>query len=257
MLVSGDDTSLFRTMENRLNKVRQTIPKGVTLIAISKKQSVEAIRAAYALGLRHFGESRIQEAISKQKQLADLSDITWHFIGHLQSNKAAKALEHFQWIHSVHSLKLARRLNQLLAKQSQATPQHGTQESLQSIHAPDQLRSPNQGPKLFIQVKIVPDPSKSGWDSEALLQDLEELSQLSHLNVVGLMTIPPFGQSSIDIASVFNRTRQLATQIRAQGFSNIQMQELSMGMSGDYPLAIEAGATMVRIGRTIFGERTQ
>ncbi|MEO0688376.1 MAG: alanine racemase, partial [Cyanobacteria bacterium J06649_11] len=87
--------------------------------------------------------------------------------------------------------------------------------------------------------------------------DLEELSQLSHLNVVGLMTIPPFGQSSIDIASVFNRTRQLATQIRAQGFSNIQMQELSMGMSGDYPLAIEAGATMVRVGRTIFGERPQ
>lgn len=256
MTASVDDASLLHTIEHQLNTVRQAIPAGVTLIAISKKQSVDAIRAAYALGIRHFGESRIQEAIFKQEQLVDLSDITWHFIGHLQSNKAAKALEHFQWIHSVHSLKLAKRLNQLLAKRSLEITEEA-QDNRSSMHNSAPPSSLSQGPKLCLQVKMAPDPNKSGWEPDILCQDLETLSQLSHLNIVGLMTIPPFGQSSKDIAAVFNQTRQLAAQIRAKGFSNIQMQELSMGMSGDYPLAIEAGATMVRIGRTIFGERSQ
>lgn len=234
---SGINLSLLSEIDHRLTTVRPTIPDNVTLIAISKKQSVAAIRAAYALGLRHFGESRIQEAIPKQEQLTDLTDITWHFIGHLQRNKAAKALHHFQWIHSVHSLKLAQRLNQLRAQAVQAGQ-----------------NPPN--PKLCLQVKMMPDPNKSGWDSADLFNDLPTLSSLSHLDIDGLMTIPPLGQTDTDILAIFTQAKELAAQIRSQALPNISMSQLSMGMSGDYPLAIQAGATMVRIGRTIFGERT-
>ena len=228
--------SLLNEIDYRLTTVRQTIPDDVTLIAISKKQSVDAIRAAYTLGVRHFGESRIQEAIPKQEQLADLTDITWHFIGHLQSNKAAKALHHFQWIHSVHNLKLAQRLNQLRA---------------QAIEAGQ--NPPN--PKLCLQVKMMPDPNKSGWDIADLLNDLPTLSSLSHLDIDGLMTIPPLGQTDADLLAVFTKAKELAAKIRGQALPNLSMRQLSMGMSGDYPLAIQAGATMVRIGRNLFGER--
>ena len=229
--------SLLSAIEHQLQTVYPAIPDHVQLIAISKKQPAEAIRAAYALGLRHFGESRIQEAIAKQQALADLEDITWHFIGHLQSNKAARALQSFAWIHSIHSLKLAQRLDQLLANMA---------------NLGQRCISPN----LLLQVKIVPDPNKSGWSVAELWRDLETLSQLSHLNIVGLMTIPPFGQSNVEILAVFEQTHALAERIRAQALPGIKMEQLSMGMSGDYPLAIQAGATMVRLGTTIFGERT-
>ncbi|MEM9214945.1 MAG: YggS family pyridoxal phosphate-dependent enzyme [Cyanobacteria bacterium P01_F01_bin.150] len=234
---SGTRHSLISEIDHRLTSIRPTIPDDVTLIAISKKQSSEAIRAAYALGLRHFGESRIQEAILKQEQLEDLSDITWHFIGHLQSNKAAKALERFHWIHSVHSLKLAKRLNQLLGQAREA----GQMSPV---------------PKLCLQVKMVPDKNKSGWDITDLANDLPTLANLSHLDIDGLMTIPPLGQSDAAILEIFTQAQTLATKIQAQAFPNISMRQLSMGMSGDYPLAIQAGATMVRIGRTIFGDRS-
>ena len=236
MTASRINPSLLSEIEQRLQAVRPAIPDDVTLIAISKKQPAEAIRAAYELGLRHFGESRVQEAIPKQEALADLDDITWHFIGHLQGNKASKALQHFAWIHSVHSLKLAQRLDQLLAKNGGSG-----------------LDSPS--PNLLLQVKMMPDPNKSGWSVSELWQDLEVLSQLSHLKIVGLMTIPPFGQSDDDIGAVFEQAHALAERIRDQAFPTIQMNQLSMGMSGDYPLAIQAGATMVRVGRTIFGDR--
>ena len=226
--------SLIDAIEQRLIAVRPSIPEHVTLIAITKTQPVEVIRAAYALGLRHFGESRIQEAIAKQEQLTDLRDITWHFIGHLQSNKAAKALKRFQWIHSVDSLKLARRLNQLLS-----------QEAVEGEHSP----------QVCLQVKMVPDPSKTGWAAEALRQDLDELATLEHLNIVGLMTIPPLGQSDADIYSIFTKARELASFIRQRNMPNLKMEHLSMGMSGDYPFAIKAGSTMVRLGRTLFGAR--
>lgn len=233
---SGVNPSLLTEIDHRLAAVRPAIPDDVTLIAISKKQPAEAIRAAYQLGVRHFGESRIQEALPKQEELADLKDITWHFIGHLQGNKAAKALQHFHWIHSVHSLKLARRLNQLLRNANESAP----------------VSSPN----ICLQVKIVPDPNKSGWTVSELTHDLETLAELSHLNIAGLMTIPPLGQSPDDILAIFTQTKELAKQIQGQKFANMPMDQLSMGMSGDYPLAIQAGSTMVRIGRTLFGERT-
>jgi pyridoxal phosphate enzyme (YggS family) len=215
----------------RIAHIRQQLPAGVRLIAVTKQVSVDAMREAYAAGIRDFGESRTQEAEAKVAQLKDLPNLNWHLIGHLQNNKAKKALEQFQWIHSCDSLKLAQRLNRLAAELS--------------------LR-----PQVCLQVKVVPDPDKYGWTVPELLADLPELDQCDAIQIRGLMTILPLGLSQQESLAVFERTRELAEKIRQQNWSNLQMQELSMGMSGDYPLAVQTGATMVRLGRIIFGERT-
>lgn len=211
-------------------QVRQHLPASVQLIAVTKQVPVSAMREAYAAGVRDFGESRIQEAASKQAQLQDLPDITWHFIGSLQSNKAKKALEQFQWIHSLDSLKLAQRLDQLANQLSLA-------------------------PQVCLQVKVLSDPNKSGWTVPELLASLSELNQCRNLQIRGLMTIPPLGLNESEILSAFRSTRELADKIQQQNWSHIQMQQLSMGMSDDYQLAVKAGATMVRLGRILFGDR--
>lgn len=210
--------------------VRQHLPTTVRLIAVTKQVSVDAMREAYAAGVRDFGESRIQEAASKQAQLQDLSDIIWHLIGRVQSNKAKKALEQFQWIHSLDSLELAQRLERLAA----------------------QL---NLRPQVCLQVKILSDPSKSGWTVPELLTDLDELSRCQNIQIQGLMTIPPLGLNESETLDVFQKTRELAAKIQQMSLPHIQMHQLSMGMSDDYQLAVQAGATMVRLGRTLFGER--
>ncbi len=214
----------------RINQIRQQIPANVRLIAVTKQVSVEAMREAYAAGIRDFGENRIQEALPKQEQIQDLPDICWHFIGHLQINKAKKAIEHFEWIHSVDSLKIAQRLDRLAAK------------------------LPKQ-PQVCLQVKILPDPNKYGWDISELLAALPELDRCNHLKIRGLMTILPLGLSESEMLAAFEATRSLAEKIKQQNWSNLSLEELSMGMSADYLLAVKAGATMIRLGRIIFGER--
>jgi len=218
------------SIPERIAQIRQQLPPDVRLIAVTKRVSVKAIREAYHAGVRDFGESQVQEAAAKQDELQDLPDITWHLIGHLQRNKAKKALAQFQWIHSCDSLKLAQRLNQLASELT--------------------VR-----PQICLQVKVMPDPHKYGWTIPELLETLPELAQCKALQIQGLMTIPPLGLSSQDTLDVFERTRKLADEIGQQNWSNLRMQQLSMGMSEDYPLAIQAGATMVRLGRIIFGER--
>ncbi|MEH2200842.1 YggS family pyridoxal phosphate-dependent enzyme [Nostoc sp.] len=219
------------SISERIVSIRSSLPASVKLIAVSKQVPVEAIRSAYSAGIRDFAESRIQEAASKQAELQDLPDIIWHFIGHLQSNKAKKAIEHFPWIHSVDNLKLAQRLDQL-AQQLGVSPQ------------------------VCLQVKILPDPNKSGWSVPELLADLHTLDQYKSLQIQGLMTIPPSGLKDPEILNVFNLNRELAKEIQEQNWSHIKMQHLSMGMSGDYELAVEAGATMVRLGTILFGDRS-
>jgi pyridoxal phosphate enzyme (YggS family) len=218
------------SISERIACIRQQLPPGVRLIAVTKKVSVDAMREAYAAGVRDFGESFIQEAEAKQTQLSDLGDLTWHLIGHLQSNKAKKALQQFDWIHSCDSLKLAKRLDRLAAQMS--------------------LK-----PKVCLQVKVVPDPNKYGWTVPELFADLPELEQCEALQVRGLMTILPMGLSEQESLAAFENTRELAEKINSQHRYPLQMQQLSMGMSADYPLAVRSGATMVRLGRTIFGER--
>lgn len=215
----------------RIAKIRASLPESVRLIAVTKLVSTDAMRFAYDAGIRDFGESRIQEATRKQVELQDLPDITWHFIGHLQTNKAKKAVEQFRWIHSVDSLKLAQHLDEF-------------------------ARKLGVSPLICLQVKIMSDPSKSGWSVPQLHADLPKLDSYKNLQIQGLMTIPPLGLNDSEILNLYNSTRQLAQEIQQQNWTNIQMLHLSMGMSGDYPLAVQAGATMVRLGTILFGERS-
>jgi PLP dependent protein len=218
-------------ISQKIALIRQEIPPNVELIAITKQVSIEAMREAYKAGIRNFGENRLQEALLKQEQLKDLTDVDWHFIGHIQKNKAKKVLQNFAWIHSVDSLSLAQRMNSLAAEL-------------------------NLMPKVFLQVKVLSDPNKYGWEIDNLLQDLELLNQFERLNIQGLMTILPWGLSSVEILRAFEKVAELSTTIRQKNYANLTMTELSMGMSGDYQLAIQAGASKIRLGRTIFGERT-
>jgi len=213
----------------RIQQLRETIPPEVKLIAVTKTVSPEAIREAYQAGVRDFGENKIQEAIAKQEQLQDLEDIRWHFIGHLQTNKAKQALTHFHWIHTCDRAKLAQRLDRLTEELEIAPPQ------------------------LLLQVKPLPDPDKYGWTIPDLKAALPTLKDYQNLKIKGLMTILPFGQSPEQTRIGFEKVRNLAREI--EGKYPISLQELSMGMSADYLLAIASGATMIRLGRTIFGER--
>lgn len=222
---------MIDSIAERLDLLHQQIPSNIRLVAVTKTVPVEVIREAYAAGIRDFGENRVNEAISKQEQLQDLPDICWHFIGHLQTNKAKKALQHFDWIHSLDSLKLALRFNSLAAEMTER-------------------------PKVCLQVKVMSDPNKYGWEIANLLQDLPELDRCENLNIQGLMTILPLGLSESETLAAFKATAALAEKIDSQNWLNLEMNQLSMGMSADYLFALAAGATMVRLGRIIFGERS-
>ncbi|NES77236.1 MULTISPECIES: YggS family pyridoxal phosphate-dependent enzyme [Okeania] len=221
---------MVESITERITKIRSNLPASIRIIAVTKQVSVDAIRTAYAAGIRDFGENKVQEAEEKQGQLRDLPNITWHMIGHLQGNKAAKALQQFQWIHSVDNLKLAKRLDRLAEELSCS-------------------------PNICLQVKILPDPNKYGWSIPELITDLSQLNQCQNLKIKGLMTIPPQGLDHGQTLSVFEKTQELAQEISKKNLSNLNIQELSMGMSEDYNLAITAGTTMVRLGRILFGER--
>jgi PLP dependent protein len=214
-------------LQDRIAQFCQQIPRSVRLIAISKTLPASTIRVAYAAGLRDFGESKVQEAAAKQAELADLPDLTWHLIGRLQSNKAQKALELFDWIHSVDSLALAQRL--------------------------DRLAEGRPAPQICLQVKLRDDPSKTGWSQSGLLTDFPALCELPHLRLRGLMVIPPYG--SAETPQIFQEAKALLDQLQASGHPP-DFDQLSMGMSDDYALAIQTGATMIRPGRALFGDRS-
>ncbi|MBR8828024.1 MAG: YggS family pyridoxal phosphate-dependent enzyme [Gomphosphaeria aponina SAG 52.96 = DSM 107014] len=217
-------------ISQNINQIRQQLPSHVRLIAITKQVSVIGMREAYGAGIRDFGENRLQEALLKQEQLQDLPDICWHFIGHLQTNKGRKVLEKFQWIHSVDSLKLASRLNELAGEIGKT-------------------------PQVCLQVKVLADPNKYGWEIPELLADLPQLDHFSGLKIQGLMTILPLGLSEAETFGAFRELSLLSEKISQANWLHLQMQELSMGMSADYKFAVSAGATMIRLGRIIFGAR--
>ncbi|MBD1859482.1 YggS family pyridoxal phosphate-dependent enzyme [Leptolyngbya boryana CZ1] len=213
---------------DRIAQFRASIPPQVRVIAVTKTVSIEAMRAAYAAGIRDFGENRVQEAEVKRAALADLTDVTWHLIGHLQSNKAKSAIELFDWIQSVDSLKLAQRLDRLAQEQ-------------------------NRHPQICLQVKLLSDPNKAGFSVEELWQALPQLAALPNLQIRGLMVIPPLDLEPSETLKVFQQAKELAEKIQIQ--SHLQLDQLSMGMSDDYGLALQAGATMIRPGRILFGAR--
>jgi len=201
-------------------------------MAVSKTQTPERIREGYDAGLRLFGENRVQEFAEKAGTLADLQDAEWRMIGHLQTNKAAKAAELFTGVESVDSLRLAEKLN---------------------------VAAENLGKKLavLIEINVGGEAAKSGVAAES--EDLQELLQgaagLEHIEFRGLMTVPPFTEDPEQARPYFRRLRELRDQIGARALPGIGMQELSMGMSHDFEVAIEEGSTCVRVGTAIFGER--
>jgi PLP dependent protein len=215
-----------------LNEFCQRIPSHVRIIAVTKTHPIAVIETVYAAGIRDIGENRVQEAIAKHEQLASRTDLTWHLIGHLQSNKVRKALEIFDWIHSIDSLKLAETVDRVSQTMSRPKPQ------------------------LCLQVKFVPDPDKSGWNPTELISALPQLDQLEHIQIRGLMVIPPFNLSAERLQTVFQTAKTLQTELQAQQWQRLQFDQLSMGMSNDYEAAIAQGATMIRPGRCLFGDRS-
>jgi pyridoxal phosphate enzyme (YggS family) len=206
----------------------------IALMAVSKTFPAERIREAYDMGLRLFGENRVQEFGGKIDSLRDLDAAEWHLIGHLQTNKAAKAVELFTAVDSVDSLRLAQKLN----------------ASAQQL-----------GKKLavLIEVNVGGEAAKSGVAPES--RELEDLllaaPELEHLELAGLMTVPPFADDPPEARPYFRKLRELRDQIAARRLPAIDMHTLSMGMSHDFEVAIEEGSTCVRVGTAIFGERAK
>jgi PLP dependent protein len=193
-------------------------PASIKLIAVTKTVSSEGIRQAAQCGIRDIGENRLQEALPKRVALSDLG-LTWHFIGHLQTNKAKKVVENFHWVQCVDRRELAERLN--LAASSPLP--------------------------VLAEVKLHEEPNKSGIHEERLQEFVEQFGAYARLQLRGLMAIPPFFENPEDSRPYFRRLRELATRFG--------LQELSMGMSHDFEIAIDEGATMVRVGTALFGER--
>ena len=201
----------------------------ITLIGVSKTQPPEAIRAAYEAGLRHFGENRVQEWEGKRAELGDLQ-ANWHLVGHLQSNKAGRAAGLFHSVDSVDDLALAQRLDRARGEQADA-----------------------QKLRILIEVRVEEEESKSGVKPEEAAPLAVQMSDLSHLELVGLMCIPPFLDDPAKLRCYFQRLRELRDSL-AREISR-ELPVLSMGMSHDFEVAIEEGATEVRVGMAIFGNR--
>ena len=208
-------------------------PDEIELMAVSKTFPPAAIREAYAAGLRLFGESRVQEFAGKIDALGGLPDIELHMIGHLQANKAAKAAELFGAVDSVDSLRLARRLNAAAAEQEKKLA-------------------------VLIEVNVGGEAAKSGiaLGSPELDEILEAARELEHLEIRGLMTVPPFTENPEGGRPYFRKLRDLQRELTARHLPKISMDVLSMGMSHDFEIAIQEGSTCVRVGTAIFGGRT-
>ena len=241
----------FDSLVDKIRLFRATIPPNVRVVAVTKYTEVWAMRAAYAAGIRDFGENRVPDASQKKVQLQDLMDVTWHLIGHLQSNKALKAIQVFDWIQSVDSLALAKRLDRLLTEQW--VDKELVAEPLKlSFATPSSVHACATKKKLIIclQVKLFPDPTKSGWTVPELLADIPSLLTIETLDIQGLMVIPPIGLDLQASETYFKQAHDLANQLASYGLT---MNVRSMGMSGDYRIAIDHGSTLIRPGRLLFG----
>jgi len=212
-------------------------PTSVRLIAATKTLSVQHLVMAINAGLRIFGENRVQEGLVKMHALTarDLpeqffANLSWHMIGHLQKNKVKSVVGNFDLIHSVDSLALAQAID-------------------------DRARSVETSQQILLQVNVSGESSKYGLSPTVVRSTVHEIASMKHVHLRGLMTIPPFAGTEKQTRAIFRRLRSLATEIESEAIDGVELTELSMGMSDDYEIAIEEGATMVRIGRGIFGER--
>ncbi len=200
----------------------------VTLIAVSKTKPASMIEEVYSFGQRDFGENKVQELTEKYEVLPE--DIRWHLIGHLQRNKVKYIVDKACLIHSVDSLRLAETIEEQAAKKGVTVP-------------------------VLIEVNVAGEESKFGVSVEEAPVLAEKISHLTHLSLCGLMTIAPFVSDPEDNRDIFRRLKKLSVDIEAKNIDNVTMNVLSMGMTNDYEVAVEEGATLVRVGTGIFGER--
>ena len=200
----------------------------VTLIAVSKTKPVETLQEAYDLGVRIFGENKVQEMCEKMEVMP--KDIHWHMIGHLQTNKVKYIVGKTSLIHSVDSLHLAKEIQKQAIKHDCSCD-------------------------ILVEVNIAGEASKFGTSRDEAISLVEEIAKLDHIHIKGLMTIAPFVDDPEDNRQYFRDIKQLSVDIAQKNIDNVSMNVLSMGMTGDYTVAIEEGATMVRVGTGIFGER--
>ena len=226
----------MKYIQENLTKVRERVitaakkagrdPQSVKLIAVSKTFPAEAVQSAYDAGQRLFGENKVQDLALKNAALS--KDIEWHMIGHLQSNKAKLAVENADYIHAVDSVKLLKRIDRLAGEL-------------------------NRFPKVFLEINVSGEESKFGADSESVKELAKAANECENITVAGLMAMAPFGVSESELRFVFSSLRKLRENLEAE--FDLDLPELSMGMSGDFEIAIEEGATMVRVGTSIFGRR--
>jgi len=206
-------------------------PENITLVAVSKTIGPPLIQQAVDAGINNLGENRVQEAAEKVEQVSGPA-LSWHLIGHLQSNKARHAVKMFDFIHTVDSVDLAHRLDRIAGEMGRT-------------------------PAVLVQLKLGDEPAKSGADPRDLPAIVEALDSARNLRLRGLMVIPPLSESANNTRGYFKRLRDVLDGLNQGRTSGRQLAELSMGMSGDFEIAIEEGATMVRVGTAIFGSREQ
>jgi PLP dependent protein len=210
-------------------------PSQIRLVVVTKSQPMEVAQAAIEAGVRILGENYPEEGVIKIQSLAEQTGVEWHMIGHVQSRKARLVADHFALLHSLDSLKLAQRLDRFAAENNRSLP-------------------------VLLEFNVGGEVSKSGWDAseesqwKALLPDVSSILELAHLRVLGLMTMPPLETNPDDSRRYFQRLRSLRDHFAAQ-FPRADWHELSMGTSADYTVAVEEGATLVRVGTAIVGAR--
>jgi len=204
-------------------KLKNKIPSNVNILAVSKGFKSQEIKTIQNLGQNDFGESKFQEGFDKQLILKDLKQINWHFIGRIQSNKVRKIVQNFKYIHSVDSFEKLQRISNISFEEKKY-------------------------PSILLQVKFSDDPTKGGFNPETLIMKWREIQEFKNFKLTGLMTINPKGLSSKENRELFKKCRALA--------DSLQLQDCSMGMSGDWEEAVDAGSTWLRLGSLIFGDRS-
>ena len=213
---------MILTGSNEFKIIKDSIPLGVNLLAVSKGHKHDSIRKLSGYGQLDFGESRLQEAILKKIDLSDLTQLRWHFVGTLQKNKVRRVIKEFDFIHSVDSLPLLERISRI---------------------SQEEQKSPN----IFLQVKFRDDPKKGGFSKKDLLKYWPNIISLNNINLIGLMTIPPIALDSSQRKDLFCECRKFA--------NHLGLKDCSMGMSTDWQEAIQGGATWIRLGSLLFGKR--
>ena len=204
-------------------KIKNKIPSNVNILAVSKGFKSQEIKTIQNVGQKDFGESKFQEAFEKQLILKDLKQINWHFIGRIQSNKIRKIVRNFKYIHSVDSFEKLQKISNISCQEMKS-------------------------PFIMLQVKFSNDPTKGGFKPEVLMLKWKEIKEFTNIRLTGLMTINPKGLSSQENSALFKKCRSLA--------DSLQLPDCSMGMSGDWEEAIDAGSTWIRLGSIIFGDRS-